>query len=217
MDEQIKSRVFSLVEPTYRESVHQTKRLLPKLSHTETRKRDEACLRSILFSFDEAILKAPNVLKDPAAFARLAAAHGFPLSCAIQRQRKYGNINENAMRMLAQQNCLGHKLIQLWKRISPEISRRVEKMNSNQAIPYEPFSPGIMRKMRQALTPLRDQLGFEIVCDLNLLDNPVAFLAMCQRIGYNGPGWTYDTSKPNDLNKVVGQRLIDTWRIIVTT
>lgn len=214
MDEQSKRRVFCIVESTERENADQPKLLLPKISHTESRKRDENCLRSILFSFDEAIINAPNVLNDPPAFVRLAAAHGFPVKSVIQRQRKYGNINENAMRMLAQQNCLGHKLIQLWKRISPEISRRVEKMNSTQILPMEPFSPGVLRKIRQALTPHRDQLGFEIIRNLNLLDNPVAFLAMCQRIGYNGPGWTYDTSKPNDLNKAVGQRLIDTWRII---
>ncbi len=214
MDEQSKRRVISLVKPTAHGNVPKPKFHLPNLNKTATHKRDEDCLRAILFSFDQAILYAPNVLKDPAAFVRLAAAHGFPLNSAIQRERKYGNINENAMRMLAQQNCLGHRLIQLWKRISPEVYSRVTKMNTQHSTSMEPFSPGAIRKMRHALLPLRDQMGFEIIRDLNLLDNPVAFLAMCQRIGYQGLGSTYDTTEPNDLNMVVGQRLIDTWRII---
>ena len=87
-------------------------------------------------------------------------------------------------------------------------------MNTYQPTSIEPFSPGAVRKMKNALLPLRDQMGFEIVRDLNLLDDPVAFLAMCQRIGYQGLGATYDTTEANDLNTAIGQRLIDTWRII---
>ncbi len=214
MDEQSKSRVFSLVVSSERNSEPRPKLHLPKFEYTQTHKCEEACLRSILFSFDEAVLKAPNVLDDPAAFVRLAAAHGFPLSNAIQRQRKYENIQQNAMRMLAQQNCLGHRLIALWKRISPDIASRVSKMKTVQSVTNEPFAPGSIRKIRQALAPHRDQLGFEIIRDLNLLENPVEFLAMCKRIGYDGPGSNYDTSSPNDLNTAIGQRLIDTWRII---
>ncbi|MFC7290090.1 hypothetical protein [Hirschia litorea] len=217
MDEQSKRSVFSVVVSERRNRSTQPKLQLPKFDLTETHKRDAYCLRAILFSFDAAILKAPTVLLDPAAFVRLAAAHGFPVSSAIQRERTYGNISENAIRMLAQQNCLGHRLIQLWKRISPVTASRVLQMPATNPTPMEPFSPGTIRKIRMALTPIRDQLGFEIIRNLNLLDDPVAFLAMCKRIGYNGPGWTFNTDRPNDMNKAVGQRLIDTWRIMVVS
>lgn len=187
----------------------------PTYRHVMTRDKQAEHMRAILFSFNDAVLANAKVLTDPAAFLRLATAHGYPASPPAIRLRKYHNVSEIEARTMAQQNCLGSELIEIWENLSPLIAMRAMQSAHGALDATEPFTPGPLRLMHTHVAPLREALGLEIIRNFDILEDPFAFFQLCLELGYEGPGSHHFHDEENDLNRAVGRRLLSVWRLVI--
>ena len=154
-------------------------------------------------------------MTDPAAFLRLATAHGYPASPPAIRLRKYQNVSEIEARTMAQQNCLGHELIEIWEALSPLNAMLARQRSHDASNVTEPFTPGPLRLMQRHIASLREALGLEIIRNFDILEDPFAFFRLCLELGYEGPGSHHCQMEENDLNRAVGRRLLSVWRLVI--
>ncbi len=216
MNGQNEDNRFSIVVTSDPFAAH-TSRLKHPLYRTnsEEQKRRRAHLKAIGFSFDTAVTYHPSVLRDPAAFLRLAISHGYPapklaLNDTNRQPRNVAFYVEETYRRI------GSQLMKDWKRTAPlRLVSKLTQQSERAPTPKEPFAPGVLRKMQSAMMPIGDELGFQIIRNLNVLEDPFAFYKLCLSLGYEGPGSGLATDTPNDLNLTQGKRLIAAWRVHV--
>lgn len=186
----------------------------PRYAHLENKQQQLKALKQILFSFNRALRRAPSVINDPTAFARLAIAHGYPCPKMDIRNRIYDAPYAIQVRATAKLACLGRELMTTWRQLSPDVERNVAmKAKLSLTSPLqEPFAPGPIRLMQMAMSPLMDDLNLAVIKDLDVLEDPFAFFQLTIAHGYTGPGATHSIDTANDLNSEIGRRLIAVWR-----
>jgi hypothetical protein len=215
MDEQSKTRLFSPAVSYFDAAPNMS---APQYSTSDLsyhRSCMHSCLDAILVPLEETLFRMPHIASDPSAFYRLSVSHGFPALSASDDERGYETPRQRSIRQISRQTTWGQELIAAWKSLSPLNFIRIKAESHNASEILEPFAPGPLRKIRLELTPIRDQLGFEIIRNTQILEDPIAFLKLCIRLGYTGPGSERANWPPNDLTRALGKRLISAWRLSV--
>ena len=180
-------------------AAHRPRISAPRYAHLDTTDKINRRIDALSPLLDMAVLDHPHVLFDPAAFYRLAVAQGYP----HRAKTRTGQMN------------LGRDLIREWRLLSPATAMEAETRIGDDQTRLEPFRPGWMRQMRDALAPIRDHLGFELFRRPEAEDDEFAFFALCIELGYDGPGARHDATTPNDFNRAIGRRLRAVWALVL--
>ena len=170
----------------------------PRYDHCDTEVKQEQRLRLILPWINRAMEYAPHAARNPDAFLNLAIAHGYPAPTGTQDNvRRYGD-----------------SLLALWRRVAPITAQQAD-MWSTTSNRSEDFAPGLMARMREAISAIRPELGRAVLADRTVLERPFDFFRLARKHGYEGPGAGHDLSVENDVNHKMGEKLIAAFRLVI--